>query len=84
MPYHQAVRPKGSLGAWERVGKEVRFSIGRCLGCYIELGGGFKYIHTYLLFSPLPGEMMQFDAIWLYNIFTKGLVQPPTSEYPTI
>ena len=53
MPYHQAVRPKGSLGAWDLAvihGKEVRFFIGRCLGCYIEPGGGFRY----LLFSPLP------------------------------
>ena len=36
-----------------------------------ELGGGFKC----LLFSPLPGEMIQFD--WY---FSNWLVQPPASE----
>ena len=35
-----------------------------------DLGGGFKYF----LFSPLPGEMIQFD----YH-FSKGL-KPPTSD----
>ena len=34
------------------------------------LGGGFKYV----LFSSLPGEMIQFDE----QIFSNGLVQPPT------
>ena len=34
-------------------------------------GDGFKYI----LFSPLPGEMIKFDD----HIFSDGLVQPPTS-----
>ena len=44
------------------------------LGRYSEkrveqmLGGGFKYV----LFSPLPGEMIQFD-----NFFSDGL-KPPT------
>ena len=66
------IRRFGPRGAWD-----VRFSIGRCLGCYIELCGGFRY----LLFSPLPWGN---DPIWLYNIFTKGLVPPPTSEYPTM
>ena len=32
-----------------------------------ELVGGFKYV----LFSSLPGEMIQFDPIWL--IFFKGV-----------
>ena len=36
----------------------------------IYLGGGFKYF----LFSPLLGEMIQFDSY-----FSTGLVQPPTS-----
>ena len=31
-----------------------------------SLGGGFKYI--YCLFSPLPGEMIQFDK----HIFQMG------------
>ena len=37
-----------------------------------ELGGGFRYF----LFSPLFGEMIQFD----YIIFCKWVVQPPTRE----
>ena len=36
---------------------------------YHYLGGGFKY----LLFSPLPGEMIQF-----HSYFSNGLVQPST------
>ena len=36
------------------------------------LGGGFKYF----LFSPLPGEMIQFDKYFSY-----GLVQPPTGIF---
>ena len=36
------------------------------------LGDGFKYC----LFSPLLGEMIQFDVY-----FSMGLVQPPTSLY---
>ena len=39
----------------------------------MKLGGGFKYF----LFSPLPGEMIQFDYI-IY--FSKGL-KPPTSFF---
>ena len=35
------------------------------------LGGGFKDF----LFSPLPGEMIQFDL----RIFFKWVVQPPTT-----
>ena len=35
-----------------------------------QLGGGFKYF----LFSPLPGEMIQFDYY-----FSNGL-KPPTSQ----
>jgi len=35
-----------------------------------NLGGGFKYV----LFSPLPGEMIQFD-----KYFSNGL-KPPTSN----
>ena len=38
-------------------------------GAIYFLGGGFKYF----LFSPLPGEMIQFD-----EYFSKGL-KPPTS-----
>ena len=37
---------------------------------YLKLGGGFKYF----LFSPLLGEMIQFD-----EYFSKGL-KPPTSK----
>ena len=37
------------------------------------LAGGFKYF----LFSPLFGDMIQFDE----HIFTDGLVPPPTSLY---
>ena len=36
-----------------------------------KLGGGFKYV----LFSPLLGEMIQFDK---YS--SNGLVQPPTRK----
>ena len=36
-----------------------------------DLGGGFKYF----LFSPLFGEDSHFDSY-----FSKGLVQPPTSD----
>ena len=36
-----------------------------------DLGGGFKYF----LFSPLLGEMIQFD-----KYFSDGLVQPPPSD----
>ena len=35
----------------------------------VMLGDGFKDF----LFSPLPGEMIQFD-----QYFSNGLVQPPT------
>ena len=43
--------------------KEIKTSQGRCLG------GGFRYF----LFSPLLGEMIQFDSY-----FSNGL-KPPTS-----
>ena len=46
----------------------------RCENCRMKLflGCGFKYF----LFSPLPGEMIQFDSY-----FSKGLVQPPPRFY---
>ena len=49
----------GDLGG-KRVGRDsprasLKLFWGR--GLYIFLGGGFKY----LLFSPLPGEMIQID-----------------------
>ena len=40
-------------------------------GIFTYLGGGFKY----LLFSPLPGEIIQVD-----KYFSRGL-KPPTSYY---
>ena len=40
------------------------------------LGGGLKY----LLFSPLLGEMIQFDQ----HIFSDGLVQPPTRYHVSV
>ena len=51
-----------------------RTSVNSCLfksiGTLFHLGGGFKY----LLFSPLAGEMIQFDYF-----FANGL-KPPTSS----
>ena len=47
---------------------------GGCVGCF---GGGWRYQEDlgvgfkYLLCSPLPGEMIQFD----YIIFSNGLVK---------
>ena len=38
---------------------------------YTKLGGGFKYV----LLSPLPGEMIQFDSY-----FSNGL-KPPTRKH---
>ena len=42
----------------------------KCREIY-KLGGGFKCV----FFSPLPGEMIQFDSY-----FSDGLVQPPPSK----
>ena len=41
------------------------FEIKQMIFCHMLLGGGFKYF----LFSPLPGEMIQFDYC---NIFQMG------------
>ena len=40
---------------------------------FIKLDGGFKY----LLFSPLPGEMIQFD-----QYFSNGLKTPTSYKDP--
>ena len=40
-----------------------------------QLGGGFKHV----LFSPLLGEMIQFDE----HNFSNGLVSPPTRKHGT-
>ena len=39
---------------------------------FTKLGGGFKYV----LFLPLPGEMIQFDE----HMFSDGLVHPQTRK----
>ena len=45
------------------------------------IGGGFKDL---FVFIPIPGEMIQFDSIYIYTYiyntpyFSDGLVQPPT------
>ena len=50
----------------------ISFSCFCSCGCILKLGGGF----TYFLFPPLFGE----DEPILTNIFSNGLVQPPTSK----
>ena len=56
----------GDPHAHDEDGEEVPFK------CPIfQLAGGFKYF----LFSPLPGETVEFDYY-----FSNGLVQPPPSQ----
>ena len=43
-----------------------------------KLGGGFKHVCHFLSFSPLLGEMIQFDL----RICLKWVVQPSTDGPP--
>ena len=65
------VQPQSAWHDSRRQRKQFRFKSDVKWYGYM-LGGGFKYF----IFSPLLGEMIQFD-----EYFSDGLVQPPTSSW---
>ena len=65
------VQPQSAWHDSRRQRKQFRFKSDIKWYGYM-LGGGFKYF----IFSPLVGEMIQFD-----EYFSDGLVQPPTSSW---
>ena len=65
------IQPQSAWHDSRRQRKQFRFKSDIKWYGYM-LGGGFKYF----IFSPLLGEMIQFD-----EYFADGLVQPPTSSW---